>query len=319
VSVGRWLFVTGAPRSGTTFAGLVLSTPVIVDYFHEPFNPDCGAPGADQLYPYVRQGLENEPRYRAIVESLQRYTLTLRTAYYPRDRALKRLVKSVIGSRGPFYLRLAKLNPFHQVGLVKDPTACLMMRWLATEFGFQTLMLVRHPVAFVASHLRLGWDLAARLDALRSQPALLDDDIGPEERALLARRDDDPVMQAAILWRVLHVALMAQAREARPVILTHEALSAAPLPRFTELFDRFALPLTPRTRRRIERLTSSENATEARGTAAQDFRRNSADLLKLRIGTLSAAQRRTIFDLTRDVASPWYDEGTFQLEAAAAP
>jgi hypothetical protein len=46
--IDNWIFVTGVPRSGTTFAGKILSLPLEVDYTHEPFNPRCGMPGISQ-------------------------------------------------------------------------------------------------------------------------------------------------------------------------------------------------------------------------------------------------------------------------------
>lgn len=204
MKVGNWVFVTGAPRSGTTFAGLVLSLPLRVDYIHEPFNPDCGLPGIRRRFLYVRSGDAGEPRYRAMVEAMMRYDFRLRTGLYPEDGAVKRLVKRVVGSRGPFYLRLAKVNLFRRAAVVKDPIGCLLLHYLAVQFGFRVLCLVRHPVAFVASHLRLGWDVQRRLDDLAGQPGVIEDFFGGR-RDGLRPRTDEPVVVAATLWRALNI------------------------------------------------------------------------------------------------------------------
>ena len=42
-----WCFVTGMPRSGTTFVASVLSAGPSVAYVHEPFNARCGIAGVD--------------------------------------------------------------------------------------------------------------------------------------------------------------------------------------------------------------------------------------------------------------------------------
>lgn len=99
LSVGaprRWLLVTGMPRSGTTFAGRVLSAPLAVDYIHEPFNPDCGIVGVDQLLVHTRLGAANEPEVRRAVDDLMHYRARLRTGHFARDSAVKGAVK-----RGP--------------------------------------------------------------------------------------------------------------------------------------------------------------------------------------------------------------------------
>ncbi|MEO0377751.1 MAG: hypothetical protein AAF329_24760, partial [Cyanobacteria bacterium P01_A01_bin.17] len=104
--IKNWIFVTGAPRSGTTFVGQILSTPISVDYIHEPFNPGCGIPGIGASYSYVRPSLDSKEmqRYHALTRRIFSYDFTLKTNTDPTDSQSRRLMKGLMGSRGPFYL-----------------------------------------------------------------------------------------------------------------------------------------------------------------------------------------------------------------------
>jgi len=318
VTPERWIFVTGAPRSGTTFAGKILSTPVSVDYLHEPFNPACGMPGLRTRYPYVTPGTEDERRLREMVNRMLAYDFGLTTAYYARDGRAKRLVKRLAGSRGPFYLRLARMNPLSRVAIVKDPVGCLLTGWLTREFGFRSLVLIRHPVAFVASTRRLGWDLQEHLDALAGQRDLVEDWFESDPGELGARRWSSHAERGAVLWRALNRVLLGMAaRDPGITVVRHEDLSAAPVPGFRDLFERLELPWSRRVERRIGHLTAAGNRAEAGRGRVQDFARDSAALLDLRLGQVDADERAGIWELTREVAEPYYARHTFLLEGSA--
>ena len=112
--VANWVFVTGAPRSGTTFAGRMLSPFPRVDYIHEPFNPDCGIPGLDRRFLYLRAGeraLVDEGSAEELIARIFRYDFRLRTGLFAKDTKAKKLLKRVTGSRGPVHLRVVKANP----------------------------------------------------------------------------------------------------------------------------------------------------------------------------------------------------------------
>lgn len=315
LSVGaphRWLLVTGMPRSGTTFAGRVLSAPLAVDYIHEPFNPDCGIVGVDQLLVHTRLGAANEPEVRRAVEELVHYRARLRTGHFVRDGALKGAVKRVVGSRGPFHYRLARANPFHEVALVKEPVGCLLLEYLVSEHGFDAALFVRHPLGIIHSFGRLGWDPARHLDALRSQPwfvATLD----PDERRLLDRQWDDDAAAVAVLWRVLHRALGDQAERTATPVHTHEALSRTPVATFSGLYEHFGLEWTPRIEAKVRKATGGDDALAARSGPTQQFSRDAASIAAAVLEGTSPATRRLVWDITAPIATRWYDEASFGL------
>lgn len=307
----RWLFVTGTPRSGTTFTGLILSTPLSVDYIHEPFNPDCGLPGIEQEYVYTRSGLANEPDLRAKVAAMKSYRFHLRTGYYRRDSRWRRAIKRVLGGRGPFYLRLAKMNVFRRSVVVKDPKGCLLTGWLGRDCGFRPVVIVRHPAAYVASQLRLGPDMRSELAALAAQPDLVADHF-EGDASPLRPASDDPVVLASTLWSALTRVILAQAASVpSAIVVRHEDLSGEPERHFQALFHSCGLPWTARTARRVRRLTTGQ--VEARGGRTQDFHRDSARLFEHRLKTLTPEQRRQVYDLTSDVAAAHYSRDSFAL------
>lgn len=309
--IDNWIFVTGAPRSGTTFVGHTLSSPLEVDYIHEPFNPDCGIPSIDRRFLYLRPDGSDAELYRESIDGLFRYQVRLRTGYYPEDSALKRAAKSVVGSRGPFYLRLAKLNPFHTAAVIKDPIGCLLTAYLSERHGVKPVIMVRHPVAVAASVKRLGW--SPDLAFVTGQPHLVEDHLHADP---LREADTDTAIRASAWeWRVLNTVLLAEARRHPDwLVVRHEDLSEDPVTTFRELFEKLDLPWTAAVRRRIVRRTSGRNPKEARRGRTQDFSRDSRGLLDLRLGMLSADERREVFEIAGNVAPDLYSEDSYRLE-----
>lgn len=316
MSVNNWIFVTGAPRSGTTFVGKMLSTPLSVDYIHEPFNPDCGIPGINDRYLYRRDTSANDGIDRSIA-SIFRYDFHLRTGFYQNDTRLNKMIKRLIGSRGPFYLRLAKINPFHTTAIIKDPIGCLLTEYLANDFKVKPIILLRHPVAFVSSIMRIGWKI--NLEPILSQRELVNNYLSSEYR-MLQRKGVDNIESAALLWRCLNKVLLIQYnRHPEWKLITHENLSREPIPVFKNLFDYAEVPWSKRIENRIARMTSRRNLAEPRKAKVQDFKRDSAMINSIRHATISRADRKRIFDLTHDISADYYAKDTFNIEDTELP
>jgi hypothetical protein len=308
----NWLFVTGTPRSGTTFVGKVLSAPLGVNYLHEPFNPYCGIPGIDQLYLYMRPDGSTALTYEELIKRVFSLDFTLKTGYFEEDKLWTLLAKSLIGSRSSWLMRFAKMNPFHKTMVIKDPIGCLLTEYLFRNFDVKPIIIIRHPIAVVASAMRLNWEM--NLDPVRRQQELVEDYFADEHEFLFAKRMD-PVEEAAALWRALNKVLLNQAsRHPSWQVIVHETLSQNPVAHFRVLYETFDLPWSSRVEKKVMNLTSQKNPVDVRRHQVHEFRRNSAGLFENSLKMLSREQREKVFEITQDVALQIYARDSFGFD-----
>ena len=311
--IQNWIYVTGVPRSGTTFVGKVLSLPGDVDYIHEPFNPQCGFADTNIWYRYMRPNLDTEEmkRFHELTQQLFRYDFKLKTYISARENTIGRLVKQCLGSRGPFYLRIAKLNPFHTSALIKDPIGMLLTEYLYLQFGVKPVILIKHPLSQIASYKRVS--LWPHLSQLGQQPEFVDDHFA-DEREFFAQ-PTDPIAEAASFWRAIYKVLLSQASQYPDwLTVTHEDLCQHPIAKFQALYQQLNLGWSDRIERQIQKMTQGNVSAEAGQGKFHDFNRNSADIFAIRRDSLSLQERRLIFDIVQDVALQLYPRDSFAID-----
>ena len=311
--INNWVFVTGVIRSGTTFAGKVLSLPVEVDYIHEPYGEQRSISSRPDLFPYVRPSIDTEEMNKCheFTKQIFSYDLTLRGSYPEKDPWLRKVTKRLVGSRGPFYLRLAKVNVFHKAAIIKDPIGLLLAEYLHLNFGVKPVIVVKHPVSLIASLKRVNW---------WPHPCELADDqliedYFADEADFMDRSWSTPMLASAAYWRAVHKVLLAQASNyPNWQVVTHEELSQNPVSTFQRLYEVLDLPWSESVKRRILKLTQGNRSTEARKGVVQDFQRNSANLFEKRRDSLSLEERRAIFEVVKDVALTIYPRESFAID-----
>jgi hypothetical protein len=288
------ILVTGAHRSGTTWVGKMLALAPGVGYIHEPFSP-ATAPGIssapfDEYFTRVTAG--NEARYLPHLER----TLAFRYATRAQLTALRapRDVLRVV----PDALAFARARRRNARPLVKDPIALLSADWLAARFGMDVVVTIRHPAAFAASVLRLGWshDFTSFTgdERLRQFEAELGKPGGPLE-------------QAGLLWRILYTVVDGY-RAAHPewTFVRHEDAARAPLETFEQLYVRLGLELTPHARRAIERSSAKENPSAASSPHAVELdSAASAERWRTQLAPVEIARLR---EATHDVWPRFYSD-----------
>lgn len=314
-NIDNWIYVTGVIRGGTTFLGKVLSFPRNVDYIHEPFHGGYTLPDGSALRPrYVRPGLQDADAeaYHEAVAKLFRYEIGMSTSRHDDDPWTRKAIKAVVGSRGPFWLRLAKVNPFHTAAIIKDPVGKMLTEYLHLQFGVRPVIIVRHPASWAASLKRVGW--WPGVGEFAEQPHLVDDYLA-DERALLEKDWQNPMLESAAHWRFTYKVLLAQAAK-HPgwQVVTHEELSDRPVPVFRRLYHALGLPWSGAAERKIRAHTQGNASAKARGGRVQDFQRNSADIFEMRRDSLSKDERKAIFDVVGDVALQVYARDSFAID-----
>jgi hypothetical protein len=295
---------------------MILSSPLEVDYIHEPFNPQCGLPGVTGRFRHVRPSLDTEEmqRYHALSTAIFSYDFSLRSGMYEKDPWHKKLAKKIIGGRGPFYLRLAKLNPFHNAAVIKDPTGCLLTEYLYLHFKVKPVIVIKHPLSLVASIQRANWTLLSNSLRFGDQPYLIEDYFS-DDNGFIARDWPNPVLEAAAFWRAIYKVLLVQAGKYPDwQLITHEQLSQDPVPIFRQLYSRLELPWREPTRRKILRLTQGNRSADSRRKVGQDFRRSSANIFEVRRNSFSIKERKAIFEIVEDVASQIYTRESFAID-----
>ncbi len=299
-SIKKWIYVTGAPRSATTFVGKILSSGLEVDYIHEPFNPDCGIDGITQPFLYMEQDSDPASPLRHQIEKLFKYQSRLRTGYFKNDTQARKLIKRFIGSRGPFYLRMARLNPFHSAAVIKDPIGCLMTEYLARQYGVIPVVVFRHPLSFVASTLRLGWDLS--LDPVVRQERLVRRFFNAADLELIEKyRHGTHIQRAAVLWRLINTVLLEfKNSQINLLAVTHEDICANPMDEFSRIFAHVGLPLTDRIATKIDVYTKGSRR-EARRGVVQDFKRDSSTINSQRLQLLQTGEADQILEIAGPV------------------
>jgi hypothetical protein len=249
------------------------------------------------------------------IEHVFAYEFRMKKRVPEGDSWQRRLGKWILGDRGTFYLRLAKVNPFSTASVVKDPTASFLGGYLRARFNAHPITVVKHPVSLAASLRRLGWVPSPHW--FKSQPDLLEDH-GPLVEAVLDLDWNDPITAAAAHWCMVYGVQLAQAAAERAKdepaweIVVLEELSRNPVSGARRLYSTFGLPWSDNIARRIQKMTT-EGGGEARPGQMQDLRRDSARIFETRRQQLSLEERRRVFDITGDIALQLYSEASFAI------
>lgn len=232
--------VTGSHRSGTTWAGRMLAAAPGVGYIHEPFNPGI-APGVlGEPLPawFLHIDHANEAEYAARFEGLLDYR-------YPLVRNLARIssiaeISKLLGDQR----RMVRYRLRGDRPLVKDPIAIFSAEWLAARFGFEVLVMIRHPAAFCASLIAMDWHFD--FSNFSSQPSLIGRYLAAfaGEIADHAANPRDITGQAILLWNCIYTAI-GEYRNSHPrwQFVRHEDISRNPEQGFSDIYEGFGLAM----------------------------------------------------------------------------
>jgi Sulfotransferase family len=300
----RPILVTGAHRSGTTWAGrLLAASPTPVGWLWEPFNPRhrpgtfpirfphyfhyvCAENGAGLVGP-IADALAF--RYRPGAE--------LGTVRSARDA----------GRMGRDWWRSERSRRRGATALMKDPIALFSSEWLADAFGMRVLVMIRHPAPFAASLRRRGW--RHRFADFLEQPLLMRDHLAPFEREIRAASEQTPDIldEAILLWNILY-STVDRFRERRPdwSFARHEDLSRDPVGGFRALYSALGLEWDARVEGLVRETSDASNPTDAE--RVDSIRRASAEHAASWRAHMTAGDIERIRAGTADVAARFYTD-----------
>lgn len=267
------ILVTGAHRTGTTWVGKMLSASGETAYISEPLNvlhrPGVMRAPLAHWYTYICE--ENQNDYLGALQE------TLHLKYHPwLELKSLRSVKDVL-RMGRDWSVFAAGRLRRQRPLLKDPFAVFSLPWFENDLGCQGVITVRHPAAFANSLKRLNWPFD--FSDLLAQPLLMEHWLEPYRQEMLefARRPDDILGQASLLWRMIYQ-VVGKLRTETPdlLVVRHEDLSIDPAGGFQNLYRALDLTFNESARQTVINASSAGNPRERARKKVHTVHLNSA-------------------------------------------
>ncbi len=300
---GKPILVTGAHRTGTTWAGRMLAAAPGIAYISEPLNVlhRPGVMRAKVQYWYAYLTRENGDAYLpALRETLAyRYHLPTEILSLRSGHDFLRMCRDAsIFARG----RLFGLRP-----LLKDPFAVFSLPWFAQQLECEIVVTVRHPAAFASSLKRLNWPFD--FGDLLAQPLLMRDQLEPYRARMERMPADDILGQASLLWAMVYRSVQNACRSVPSVhVIRHEDLSVDPVAGFQQLYRELGLSFTPHVERKVLDSSSAENPGELSRRNVHSVKLDSRANLHNWKRRLTADEIVRVRQLTEEVARDYYPE-----------
>ena len=297
------ILVTGAHRSGTTWAGKMLAADACTAYISEPLNvlhrPGVFRTRVKYWYQYVCEDNEDEflPAFHELLEFDYHLWDEIRSLRSRRD---------VLRMGRDFFIFYNGLMR-GQRALLKDPFAVFSAPWFAKRLKCHVIITVRHPAAFASSLKRLHWPFD--FQDLLNQPLLMRDHLEPYRAEMESVHPEDVIGQAALLWKLIYRSVHLS-RELHPefLVVRHEDLSLDPIPGYRALYESLGLEFTPRVENTILNSSSSENPGELPRKKVHAVRldsRANVDNWKKRLTTEEIERIRMV---TAEVSALYYSD-----------
>ena len=284
---GPPVFITGTPRSGTTWIAEMLAIPGIW-YIHEPFNPN------KRLWKEHFTYLDDDARGDEVDQLLARI----------QKGGARKALRVPHASRRWMPLRVLPVDVRRL--MIKDPIACLMAGYVHRVLQSQTIVIFRHPAGFVRSYHDLRWPVSEHLQQFLASAALMSGPLAAF-RALIAKHAEaDGLESVAVLYGCL-MSVLWQTCERNPdmIRVRFETLAEDPINQFRDLFARLNLPYSDEVRALHERLTQRDNGNQ--GYSTHEVQRNSTRMAWKWRGTFSQEELESIRNIWCEFGLPLYE------------
>lgn len=299
-SAQKPILVTGSHRSGSTWAGNMLSIPPTVAYVNEPFNikyhPGTPRPHFEHWYTYVCK--ENEAAHFEYIQECLTYRshILRNTLKYGSVNDIKKQIL--------YQGRILNARRTGKRPLMKDPLAILAVEWLANTFDMEVVLLIRHPAAFVGSLKKANW--SHPFDHFLQQPLLMEKYLSEFESEItkFSETEQGIVDQGILLWNIIYsVVLKYQASYGdKWIFIKHEQISADPLREFKLLYNRLESPFTDYVESRIAEFSFVKPEDQ------DSQRRDSKTVIKNWQKRLTEAEIARVKEKTDRVSSQFYSD-----------
>lgn len=300
-NTGKPILVTGGHRSGSTWAGQMISTAPGVGYIHEPFN--VGLKISPNPKPFHIWFQYIQPEYTGELEDTFRQIIGY---HYPLLRNLTLINGSTDAMRVMRGQLRSTLNQItRKRPLLKDPIAIFSAEWLYRVFDMDVICMIRHPAAFCSSLKVKNWDFS--FHNFLNQNMLMERYLSPFQSKMEehCRTEKSIIEQGILLWNCIHHTINIY-KESHPnwLYIRHEDLSLDPIDEFRNIYEYLGLPYTKHVIRTIEDTSGAHNPEEA--IKGREHKRNSIANIKNWKKRLTDDEVKLIRYGTEEIASIFY-------------
>lgn len=301
-------FISGLPRSGTTYVGTILDQDPSIVTFNEPLNDEFGLRRVTHKFPYIADGADDAQTHR----STQWLDAVLnlrggwrRFALSPDRSRSSHAAKILFGSRVSWRWRFARLQQLtprtaHRL-CIKDPFATFALGHLARERAIPSVCMIRHPAAYYLSfrtqRWRIGMHQLANEHQLRSAYG---DGIGDR---LWNAAAHDHLVYCGLLWKMMARAISEAPSAVLPVL--HEDLSRGADAVLGEITSHLGLAYSAPMRTFVARTTQGI-AVAPQYQRVRQFDRDSASLVDYWRGVLDTNEQHRLRGIVGDDLERFY-------------
>ena len=263
----RPILITGAHRSGTTWIGNMIAKSKQVCYIKEPFSikhrPGVCSAKFDYHFTYINS--ENEAKYFDQIQDTinLKYKLRSDLESIREFSHIKKLLKN--------YYTFQKGKVRNARALFKDPISIFSSDWLCNRFGFQVVVLVRHPAAFASSVKRLG--LYHPFSNFLNQPLLMNqfpiqykrqiENFTSTQLENQSIKNPDIIDQIILLWNLIYSYVITMtSKHPDWLIVRHEDISLNPQKYFKQIFEYLSLEYDEKILNKILSYSDANNPPE---------------------------------------------------------
>ncbi|MCN4143988.1 MAG: sulfotransferase [Thiohalomonas sp.] len=300
------ILLTGSHRSGSTWAGRMITKAPNVGYIFEPFNIklplSVNSKAFDHNFLHICK--ENEDSYRKTIDEVINFE-------YPFWFNVNRITKvdnigSILRDKSHFLWH----KWMQHRALIKDPIAFFSAEWLYDTYQMDVVMMIRHPAAFCSSLKIKNWQFD--FNNFVNQPLLIEDYLQPFESQIhdYARKEHDIIEQSILLWNCFHHTIL-QYKEKHPnwSYIRHEDLSISPIDQYQKIYNNLNLDFTNSAREEIIKTSGGHNPVEQQFD--NEFVRNSRENIMNWKKRLSTSEIKEIQLKTEMIASHYYDDSNW--------
>ncbi|HAT66585.1 MAG TPA: hypothetical protein DCS66_18655 [Flavobacteriaceae bacterium] len=250
------ILVTGSHRSGSTWLGKVITSSSDYVYVDEPFNIGKN----HKCSPFKNQFEYLPGKPMAFQNKAKKYLNSFNSLFA--KSTFDKLI--YIKSRKDIRKFLSEVKSRITRGYVyKDPLALMSAEWIYKNYGWDIVVLVRHPAAFVASLKVKDWQFYFKY--FNEQEELINTHLWAYSETIEEYTNNRPdiVKQGVLLWNILYsmVHYYQEKYKDEWYFIKHEDLSLQPTEEFEKLYNFLKIEMDNLVKDYILETTSSNEET----------------------------------------------------------